>query len=199
MIHTIIFDFGGVLGSNANFWTNDSEVLDKTQLSKKEIDDIYWHYWPDLRIGKSDLNIFFEHVARVSKLPVTIDELREIYHRKILINEDVITLVKELSEHYKLYVLANESKEGMLIKNKKFNLSSHFKDVFNSADLHLYKPQPEIYRTVLKEINELPENTIFIDDQEPYLNSAETLGISVIQFKDITRLRSDLSTLLGSH
>ncbi len=120
-ITTIIFDFGGVIGSDANSWTKDNDVVNTTGLSIEEIDTVYFQHWDKLKIGKEDLQEFFEDIQKKSKHAVTIDELRELYHHKILLNNDLFSLAKNLQKEYPLYILANESFEGLRVKKINFN------------------------------------------------------------------------------
>lgn len=61
-------DFGGVLGTDANNWTKDQEVLNRTALHKETIEDIYWTHWDELKVGKKDLSDFLNDVAKISKI-----------------------------------------------------------------------------------------------------------------------------------
>ena len=48
---------------------------------------------------------------------------------------------------------------------------------------------------MLKEINQKPEEVIFIDDKETDIEKAKRLGINAILFKNTKRLISDLKIL----
>jgi FMN phosphatase YigB (HAD superfamily) len=54
------------------------------------------------------------------------------------------------------------------------------------------KPDPAIYRHVLKELGTQPEETLFLDDKLVNVEAAEALGIKAIQFSTVDRLRADL-------
>jgi putative hydrolase of the HAD superfamily len=194
-ITTIIFDFGGVLGSDANSWTKDNDVVNKTGLSVEEIDTEYFKHWDKLKIGKEDLQEFFEDIQKKSKNTVTIEDLRELYHQKILLNEDLFSLAKKLQKKYPLYILANESLEGLRVKKDKFQLDDYFTQIFNSAELGLSKPDPNIFETVLTLIQTPAEHVLFIDDQERNVKAAKTLGIKSIHYTGFEKLIEELPFL----
>jgi len=195
-IDSIIFDFGGVLGADANSWTDDNEISVLTGLLPAEIDQIFFLHWDKLKVGKEDLQEFFKEIQTRSHTPVSIEQLREAYHKKITINPDVLNLVKNLAKNYKLFILANESREGMAVKVKKFNLTKYFLKIFSSAELGLAKPDPELFRMVLATIPSSPAKVLFIDDQQKNVAAAKALGITSFVFENVDKLTSDLSEVL---
>jgi FMN phosphatase YigB (HAD superfamily) len=54
------------------------------------------------------------------------------------------------------------------------------------------KPDPAIYRHVLKELGTRPEETLFLDDKLVNIEAARALGIQAIEFSTVERLRADL-------
>lgn len=197
-IKHIIFDFGGVLGADANSWVwkKDPEVRTQTGLLEKEIIDIFWKHWESLKVGNEDLQIFFEDIATQSKKEVSVDTLRKLYHRSITRNEDVFDIVKKLENTYRLYILANESLEGMNFKKDTFNLQEHFVEIFNSAELKLGKPDKKVFTKVLEKIDAPAKSVLFIDDQEKNVEAAQAVGIASILFKNEKQLQQELNALL---
>lgn len=193
---SIIFDFGGVLGSDANSWTNDADVLEKTGLSSDEITRLFLYHWRHLKVGEEDLQTFFEDIAKRSNKPIAVSLLRDLYHRNIVINREILDLVKQLDQDYALYILANESLEGMNVKKEKFDLHNYFLEIFNSAELGVSKPDQKLFFTVLKKINTSADRVLFIDDQEKNINAAQKLGIKSVLFTGSKQLQEELITLL---
>lgn len=63
------------------------------------------------------------------------------------------------------------------------NVQECFHHIFLSQEMHLEKPNSEIFRRALQEISEpiTPENTVFLDDNLANVDAAKTCGISAIQ------------------
>jgi putative hydrolase of the HAD superfamily len=61
-----------------------------------------------------------------------------------------------------------------------------------SYQLHMIKPDPAIYRYLLKELGTRPEETLFIDDRLVNVEAAQSLGIKALEFTTVERLRADL-------
>jgi len=196
-IHSIIFDFGGVLGSDANNWTNNDQVTKTIGLSKQEIDTIFIKHWDKLKVGQEDLEDYYQDILIQSKdaNKLISSTLRQMYNDEIFIHQDIFVLAKNLSRNYSLYILANESLEGLKYKREKFQLQDVFKSIFNSAELGLYKPQHEVFKNVLTQIKENPSNVLFIDDQEKNVIAARELDIKGIHFRNVEQLTEELKNL----
>jgi putative hydrolase of the HAD superfamily len=64
-----------------------------------------------------------------------------------------------------------------------------------SAEVRLLKPDPAIYEHTLRGLGVSAKETLFVDDREPNVRAARTLGIQAIQFRSIRQLRQDLKIL----
>jgi FMN phosphatase YigB (HAD superfamily) len=54
------------------------------------------------------------------------------------------------------------------------------------------KPDPAIYRYVLKELGTRPEETLFIDDRQVNVDAADAMGMRGVLFSTVEKLRADL-------
>jgi len=68
-----------------------------------------------------------------------------------------------------------------------------------SAEVGLVKPDAAIYEHTLRELGMSPERTVFVDDREPNIRAARSLGICAIQFRSVEQLHNDLTGLGLSH
>lgn len=83
---------------------------------------------------------------------------------------------------YKVYILSNfdAASFGILLKeHKKF--FSLFDGIIISGDVHMMKPQPQIYTYFTD--NLIPENCVFIDDRPENIKAAQQQGIHGILCK----------------
>ncbi len=197
MIKLIIFDFGGVLGSEAHAWeTNFREILDLTGLTPKEIHKILSNHWPNLKTGKEKVAIFWKDVYKQSKNKITKGKLEKIYNSQISINKPVLNLAKQLKDRgFNLVILANASKEWINIKIKKFHLNKIFTKIYSSSSLGFGKPKPEAFTYVLNDLKVKAADVVFIDNQKNNIKTAKKLGIRSILFKNLKQLKKDLSKL----
>ena len=63
--------------------------------------------------------------------------------------------------------------------------------------IKLKKPDVRIYKHVLFKLSKKPEEVIFIDDNVENIESAKSIGMGVILFKNLDQLKNEIKTLLG--
>lgn len=92
-------------------------------------------------------------------------------------------MVDELRGNYRTYLLSNTNFPHRVkfkeIYREQFN--ENFEDLFiqcfYSDEMHLRKPDQEIYREVVKQTRINPEKTLFIDDNEANIAGAKEFGL----------------------
>lgn len=195
MIKAIIFDYGGVLGSDSHEWdTTFKEIKRLTGLQSEELQGLFKDYWPLLKTGKEKLINFFAEVSKISKKKTTAKKLEKSYLQNVAGLKTIINYTASLkSKGYTLYILANESKEGMETKIRKFGLKKIFTKIYCSANIGIGKPDPRIFKYVLKDAKIKPSETIFIDNQFPNIEVAKKLGIKTIHYENLPQLKITLS------
>ncbi len=62
-------------------------------------------------------------------------------------------------------------------------LTNHFSYVFNSSDMGLCKPDPEIFNQVIRSLRCEPSEILFVDDSSSNIQSAEKAGFNVHQYR----------------
>ena len=116
-----------------------------------------------------------------------------MWDRPILEIDGMYDLVAELKDlGYGIYLLSNAS-----VRQHEYwpriPASKFFDGKLISADVHVIKPQPEIYRFCLEKFGLKPEECFFIDDAPANIEGALCCGISGAVFHgDAKLLRSQL-------
>ena len=99
-------------------------------------------------------------------------------------NTRSIELLLKLRQSYRLFLLSNTNAIHELSYNRLLNetqgienLDRIFEKVYYSHRLGLRKPNPEIFKYVLKDSNLEPEESLYVDDTLEHVESAKALGI----------------------
>jgi epoxide hydrolase-like predicted phosphatase len=66
-----------------------------------------------------------------------------------------------------------------------------------SAEVHLHKPQPEIYELAAQRLGVAPEACLFVDDLKENCNGAEAVGMTAIRHHDAKETIARLTELTG--
>jgi putative hydrolase of the HAD superfamily len=107
--------------------------------------------------------------------------------------EDIVAVLRNAG--FPLYILSNANLQFYTYAPKKA-VFKQFCGITISADLHLIKPQREIYEKFCQIHNLNPAACLFIDNMLENVDAAIDTGWQAIQFMDSRRLRGDLEELL---
>ncbi|OUR95117.1 haloacid dehalogenase [Flavobacteriales bacterium 34_180_T64] len=189
MIKTLIFDFGDV------FINLDKQGAMQTALNLFEFDE-----FPEELLA---VNSLYEQGLLTTRefLESYTDNFPEHSEQDIIKTWNCILkdfpihrleFIQQLAKEnkYKLILLSNTNTLHIdwIIEHVPFY--NDFKAAFNafylSHEIHLRKPDREIFDFVLKENSLLPEETLFIDDTEENIIAAKTMRIHTWQIDPIT-------------
>lgn len=187
MYKNIIFDFGGVV---VQF--NPKDFLMDHFMNKRAEEIVYEltfgsQEWQDLDRGtitREEGNAaMLESAARVNRVfevQTVIDEWPTILRTK---ESTVHTMQKLKAAGYRLYYLTNIPADIMdeLRQREWFSL---FDGGVASCEVHLCKPEPAIYTTLMQTCNLAYDESIFIDDNKVNAQAAYNLGITGILYKN---------------
>ncbi|PKQ44856.1 HAD family hydrolase [Confluentibacter flavum] len=195
MIKTIIFDFGNV------FINLDIEGFTQNAFKHFKIDE--------LSEEMMAFNSFYEQGL------ISTDEFLEFYTENFpkLSEEDLIGIwnfmLKDFPKHrldfikdlkqtskYKLILLSNTNELHIEWIKKNVSFYEEFKNCFDafylSHDIHLRKPNRDIFEFVLNKNNLNAEDCLFVDDNKDNIKSANALHINTWHINPETE---DITTL----
>lgn len=104
-------------------------------------------------------------------------------------------LLKRTAKSLPTYLLSNTNEMHIDFIRERYEFPSVVRGAILSHELGLRKPDPAIYRAALKLSGTKPEETVFVDDLKPNVDSAKKLGMIAIRFKGAEDLRRRFETL----
>lgn len=195
MIKAIIFDAGGVIVEHANQLDEFAKVFKSKD--KERLWETINHSLGPLCEGEISEEEFWKEIAEIENTnPNSIPEnlwLRK-YEESTNIDREIINLIKKLRSNYKTIMISNTIKPHVII-NKKRGLFDDFDDVILSNEVHLSKDSREIFELALKRNKLEPNECIFIDDIQKFVDIANSMGMKGILYKDSNQLKNDLENL----
>lgn len=177
----IIFDFGGII-----LTVKMKEIVKKFTDSKEKqeflLDNVVnspeWIEYGLIDTGyitKEDfINLVNDRTNNIHK--DLVEDFINNYINHVYVDDKIIELIKNLKEQgYKLYLLSN---------TQKYSYDKFIKDIeylFDGITLsfkeHLLKPYNAIYERLIDKYNLVPEESLFIDDREDNMKTANKYGI----------------------
>lgn len=183
MIKFIYFDMGRVL-LNYDFSKTANAITVKTGLNGQDvIEDLYTNYlkeWNDFELGAISPEDFFA----LFHLPMSFDELKKAYNEIFTLKKDTFRLVKALkAKGMRLGVLSNTSQPHWEYVQTTFpELFSQFDILLGSHELHLAKPDRQIYLAAAQAAGAEPSEILFFDDLYNNICGAKAAGFDAVQF-----------------
>ena len=198
MITTVVFDIGKVLigfdwdrymrelfdeetavrVTGAMFGGRDWKELDRAVLSEEEVLGRFYAAEPGYR---KEIDEAFERVG-------------ECIERR----EWAIPMIKAIKQRgYRALFLSNMSEHVMGSNPQAYDFTDHMDGGIWSCRVNRIKPDPEIYRILLKEYGLSAEECLFIDDTPCNIAAAKKLGMKTILFSGREQLEADLDKALA--
>lgn len=93
----------------------------------------------------------------------------------------------DLRKQYNIFLLSNtnymhwQKCANDFFPYKGFGVKDYFNAIFLSYEMHLYKPNPDIFKEVLLQANIVAKETLFVDDRAENCLAASKLGIHTYQ------------------
>jgi len=192
LIKNIIFDFGGVLcdldvrRTEKKFVEMGLRKFDPEH-SKSDMGDLF----RQLEGGKLSIRQFHNALKTFFIRPVSDNEIDEAWNDLLLeIPEVRIRLLEKIRKDYRIFLLSNSNEihyhKYLSDFTKKFgykNFNDLFEKAFFSFQLHLQKPDREVFEYVLKAGEMTPSETLFIDDTIQHIEGANKTGITGYHLK----------------
>lgn len=199
MIKDIVFDFGGVLFD----W--NPRYLYRTYFKDESETEYFLSH-----ICTSDWNAeqdrgrpFDEGIGLLLKqYPQYAEPIRMFRDKwELMVRGEFprsVELLKRLkAEGFGIYGLTNWSAETIPSIYSKYDFLKLFDGIVVSGEEKLAKPDPEIYKILLKRYNLTAENALFIDDNSANIEAAKQLGFETVLFDDIENVSRRISALIG--
>ncbi len=188
MIKAVIFDFAGVIGTEAFYrWT---EKNDPNRLEDKPY---YSSLADQVDEGSISKDQFVETLSK--RLHIPKEEIWPGVRAEVKINLEMIELIKKLRKHYKIGMISNylyEWLEKIIEENK---LAQYFDQIIISSKIGIKKPDPRIFNMALDEFKIAPEEAVFIDDRDYQVEGAKAVGMNAFIFSGVEDLKEDLKNL----
>jgi len=196
-INSVVFDLGNVLidWDPRYLYRKLFQTDDEVEWFLENVCDYEWNLKHDS--GQLFSKGIFE---KSKKFPEYSELINAWFERwKEMIGGPMDESVKILSELKEkgvlLYILSNWSAETYPIAEDLFDFLKWFDGKIISGEVGIVKPDLEIYKLLINSYDLNPHQTLFIDDKEENIKSAEFLGIHGIHFQNASKLGEDLKML----
>lgn len=142
--------------------------------------------------GTSEKQYWNYAIKKLKSNKISHQKLQALWNKIFWPNKKSLKLIPKLKKHYKLGLLSNMGRGHIKHLKKTYKISKPFNVSIFSAQVGMRKPDPKIYKLILKKLKVRPKQTVFVDDIKRNINAAKKIGINGILFKNNRQLFRDL-------
>lgn len=196
-IKNIILDWGGVI-INIDYMRTKNAFIEMglkdfedhyTQFQQREIFDL-------LDVGKISGEQFFSELHKHMPNGISIDQLKHAWNAMLLdLPEENFQLLLDLKDKYRTFLFSNTNEPHLQYYFKKLDkwygiteMDPLFEKAYYSCRFGMRKPDPDSFRTIIKENDLNPSETLFIDDSIQHIEGAKEAGLRVYHLVGPERL-----------
>ncbi|HEY5805777.1 MAG TPA: HAD-IA family hydrolase [Candidatus Saccharimonadales bacterium] len=130
------------------------------------------------------------------RLGVDTETYKEASRKDQVLNRQLFDFIStNLKSSYKLAMVSNANSESLRRKIPEDKLSL-FDVVLISEEVGLLKPDPRLFKLALEQLGSLPEETLFVDDHQEYLDGAKLVGIQSLLYTSFEDFKQKVLNLI---
>ncbi len=197
-IRAVVFDIGGVL-----VFTPDLSVTRRWEttlgLPPGAIDERMHDTW----LGGSTGAITEDDVQRAVADRLGLDEgqlaafMADVWREYLGVpNTELIEYARGLRPRYRTGILSNSFVGARKREQEAYGFADLVDEIVYSHEAGMCKPDPRIYALVCARLSVRPDETVFLDDWDPYLTGARQAGLHAIRYQDNAQAIGEIEALL---
>ena len=195
-IELVLFDIGGVLGSNG--WDREQRTA-AVERFHLDADDFQYRHEETvgaLESGQITLDEYLDVAVFCDARTFSRDEFKSFMFAQSVPWPASIAVAQALADAggVRMATLNNESAELNEARIDRFGLRRIFPTFFTSCWLGVRKPTLAMYQRALGMTQADPERTVFVDDRVQNLTPAAALGVRTIHYQSAEQLAQALRT-----
>lgn len=197
-MRVLFSDLGGVLLTNGWDHKSRAKAVELFGLDAKEFEGRHQLLFGDYEVGKISLDTYLQYAVFFQPRSFTREVFIDFMYSQSAPFNDMIDLVKELKSHHalKVVVISNEGRELTEHRIKTFKLTSFVDYFIVSCFIGVRKPDRQVYRIALDMVQVSPEECVYLEDRELFVEMANGMGIKAIRHQNVADTREILSKLI---
>ena len=181
-IQVVLFDADGVIQVPA---PDSRRALAETLGHQEAVDefrgDVFAAERPALT-GEADFGEALSQVLSRWRIPASVDEALDLW-TTIEVQADMVDAVRSVRRTgVRCYLATNQEPHRARYMSDILGYADLFDGEFYSCRMGLMKPDPEYFRSIMREIAVSPEKALFIDDRHANVDSARGVGLHAAVF-----------------
>ena len=152
-------------------------------------------------LGMADTGLITADEAS-AKIAAEIGLSPDEYRRKMIAGEikdqQLLDYIENLRRHYKTGMLTNIPEGNIARRFTSAEITRYFDVALASSEIGVAKPETRAYEIAAERLGVRPDECVFVDDPQRYLDGAQALGMHTILYKNFLEFRGQLEALLAN-
>ena len=146
-----------------------------------------------LFLGRISEEEYLSEIISKQRWPITVESLKEIIRRNLLRTDNrAIVLVTSLVEKMDVVILSDHAMEWGNFVKQNHPFLKVFKRQFYSYETGFIKSDPRAFTHVLRTMGTAADESLFIDDRLPNVETAMSIGLNTYHYTTAESLESYL-------
>lgn len=193
MIKNVIFDIGNVL---INFKPYEFYQDQLDEAVRKPVCDLIFKSKEWLAVDEGSLSYEDLREDKIKMYPNYRSEINLVmdgWMQMMSIRQESLDYALSLKERgFQIYLLSNLSCDAHHYIEDNYHIFELFDGMLLSYQNCLLKPDPEIYKTLLRRFELRGDECIFIDDMEANILQSRALGIFGVVYENLSQVKKDV-------
>lgn len=198
-IDLVIFDMGGVLLQTINSQPREA-IAARFGVTRTELEMFIFMSETSLRseVGELSDKEHWENVLHHFNQPVSdYTKVYDEYFSGDSIDQEMLAFAVSLKPDCQLGLLSNAWVNARPLLGERFDFIDTFDVSVFSYEVGMRKPDPAIFKLILKKAGVKAENTIFIDDMPTNVEGAKFVGLHAIRYTDTQATITAIKAMLN--
>jgi len=152
----------------------------------------------NMDIGEESEQDFYMRMIKELGLPKDDKKIFDDYLFDLFeVNRELIDFIAWSKPKIKPALCSNFSASLRPLIRDKYKIENLFDAIVVSSEVKMLKPQAEIYQLTLQQLGVMPQEALFIDDQEKNIEGAEAVGLRGIVYKNAAQTLPQIINIIN--
>lgn len=191
-ISVVVFDFGGVV-CTADTKQMADFLINSFSINKEELSNAFSDMQSFISKGGSEKQ-FWEQYANSKKMTLTdnwYEQFGNVIKKSITEIPETLEVIEALQNQGYQTAMLSDVTQYQAEVIRKLGYYDLFDPVLLSYEIGVRKPNPEVFKILLKKLQVEASCVLFIDDRIENVEAARNLGIDAIQFISSEQLKKE--------
>lgn len=106
----------------------------------------------------------------------------------VRVDEEVLQIVRAVRRQVPVSLITNATSR-LPFELRQLGIEDEFDNIFNTSELGVAKPDPEVFRIIMSRVGVEPADSLFVDDHPDNVETAASLGMRAHLYKEVQSLR----------